>query len=86
MAKETKKYIKIINYMSGPSLKEQIGKIEDKGLMDRGTRLFFANNNTMSMRVVAELLHRFDAEVDDDLNDNNVVFKPQEWYIQSLEK
>ena len=80
-----KKYIKIVNYMSGPSLQMQIVEIEDAGMMDKDTRLFFKKHNSLSMGDVAALMHQFDLELDDEFSDDNVVLVPKDWYIQSLE-
>lgn len=79
------KYIKITKYTAGCSIKEQIQDIIDNGQMDEDTRLFFSNNNSLTMKDVAELMTWFDLKRDYDFADNNVVFVPKQ-YMLSLAK
>ena len=76
-----KKYIKIIKYMSGESLKEQINKIISDGMMDEYTRLFFAKNNHITTSDMREMMIYFDIIIDNDFDDENVVFKPKSLII-----
>ena len=77
------KYIKITKYTAGCSIKEQIQDIIDSGQMDEDTRLFFTNNNCLTMKDVAELMIWFDLRIDSDFSRDNVVLVPRE-YILSL--
>lgn len=79
------KYIKITKYTAGCSIKEQIQDIIDSGQMDENTRLFFSNNNCLTMKDIAELMTWFDLRKDYDFSDNNVVFAPKQ-YVLSLVK
>lgn len=79
-----KKYIKIVNYSSGPTLQTQLEDIEDMNLMDEGTRLFFDKHNVVTMKDMAWLMERFDAEVDSEFSEENVVFKPKAWYLSGV--
>ena len=79
------KYIKIVKYTAGCSVKEQIQDIMDSGQMDEDTRLFFTNHNCLTMKDIAELMAWFDLKKDFDFSDNNVVFVPKQ-YILSMAK
>ena len=71
------KYIKIVKYTAGCSIKEQIQDIIDSGQMDENTRLFFSNNNCLTMEDVAELMSWFTPMKDNDFACDNVVFVPK---------
>lgn len=79
------KYIKIAKYMSGCSIKEQVQDIIDSGQMDENTRLFFSNNNCLTMADVAELMTWFDLRRDYEFSKDNVILVPRQ-YILSLAK
>lgn len=79
------KYIKITKYTAGCSIKEQVQDIIDNGQMDEDARLFFSNNNCLTMKDIAELITWFDLKKDYDFSDNNVVFVPKQ-YILSMAK
>lgn len=70
-------YIKITNYMSGASLKEQINELIDAGKIDEDVRLFFAKNNSLTMRDLASILSYFDLIHDLDFDSENMVLKPR---------
>ena len=70
-------YIKITNYMSGASLKEQINELIDAGKIDEDVRLFFAKNNSLTMRDLASILSYFDLIYDLDFDSENMVLKPR---------
>ena len=76
-----KKYIKITKYMAGCSIKEQVQDIIDNGQMDEGTRLFFSNNNCLTMEDIAEVMTWFDLKKDSDFSDNNVVLVPKQYVL-----
>jgi len=76
------KYIKIINYTCGDSLKTQVNKIFDEGLMDKNTRLYFANSNCLTTKEIREMLRWFEIKTDDDFNKENIVFAPKEWILR----
>ena len=79
------KYIKIVKYTSGCSIKEQVQDIINSGQMDEDTRLFFSNNNCLTMKDVSELMTWFDLRKDIDFSDSNVVLVPKQ-YILSVAK
>ena len=79
------KYIKIVKYTAGCSIKEQIQDIIDSGQMDENTRLFFSNNNCLTMEDIAEVMTWFNLKKDYEFSDNNVVLVPRE-YILSVAK
>ena len=70
-------YIKITKYMSGASLKEQINELIDAGKIDEDVRLFFAKNNSLTMRDLAGILTYFDLIRDLDFDSENLVLKPR---------
>ena len=69
-------YIKITNYMSGASLKEQINELIDAGKIDEDVRLFFAKNNSLTMRDLASIWVYFEFVCDLDFDNENLVLKP----------
>lgn len=69
-------YIKITNYMSGASLKEQINELIDAGKIDEDVRLFFAKNNSLTMRDLASIWVYFEFVRDLDFDNENLVLKP----------
>ena len=71
-------YIKITNYMSGASLKEQINELIDAGKIDEDVRLFFAKNNSLTMRDLASIWVYFNFVCDLDFDSENLVLKPSE--------
>lgn len=75
------KYIKIVKYASGCSIKEQVQDIIDNGQMDEDTRLFFSNNNCLTMEDIAEIMKWFDLKKDSDFSDNNVVLVPKQYVL-----
>lgn len=79
------KYIKITKYSAGCFIKEQVQDIIDNGQMDEDTRLFFSNNNCLTMEDIAEIMKWFDLKKDSDFSDNNVVLVPKQ-YLLSLVK
>ena len=79
------KYIKIVKYTSGCSIKEQVQDIINSGQMDENTRLFFSNNNCLTMEDIAELMTWFDLRTDYDFANDNVVLVPKQ-YILSVAK
>lgn len=79
------KYIKITKYMNGCSIKEQVQDIIDNGQMDEDTRLFFSNDNCLTMKDVAEIMTWFDLRTDYDFANDNVVLVPKQ-YILSVAK
>lgn len=74
------KYIKIVKYMSGDSISEQIQDIIDNGMMDADTRLFFDKHNCVTMGDIKPLLSYFDIKDNDEIN--NVVLVPNEYFIK----
>ena len=70
-------YIKITNYMSGASLKEQINELIDAGKIDEDVRLFFAKSNSLTMRDLASIIAYFDLVHDLDFDSENLVLKPR---------
>lgn len=69
-------YIKITNYMSGASLKEQINELIDAGKIDEDVRLFFAKSNSLTMRDLASIWVYFEFVCDLDFDSENLVLKP----------
>lgn len=74
------KYIKIVKYMSGDSISEQIQDIIDNGMMDEDTRLFFDSHNCVTMGDIKPLLSYFDISNNGEIN--NVVFVPKDYFIK----
>lgn len=79
-------YIKITNYMSGASLKEQINELIDAGKIDEDVRLFFAKNNSLTMRDLASIWVYFDFEHDLDFDSENLVLKPRKSILSMVER
>lgn len=79
-----KTYILINNYMSGPSVWDQIQEIIDAGKMNEDTRLFFPKNQHVTMGEIAKILGSFKAVTDMDFDRGNVVFAPEEWFLTSI--
>jgi len=79
-------YIKITNYMSGASLKEQINELMDAGKIDEDVRLFFAKNNSLTMRDLASILAYFDLIHDLDFDSENLVLKPRKALLSMAER
>lgn len=77
------KYIKIAKHIAGHSIKDQVQDIIDNGQMDEDTRLFFANNNCLTMKDIAELMTWFDLKTDYDFSNDNVVFVPRECILSA---
>ena len=50
-------YIKIIRYMSGESIEEQIDRIIDNGMMNEDTRLFFKKSNCVTCEDISKLVN-----------------------------
>lgn len=78
-------YIKIVKYMNGESIKEQIEKIIDNGMMTANTRLFFAKNNCLTCEDISKLVPWFEVVKDNDFAIDNVVFKPKRHMISKAE-
>ncbi|MBQ4122375.1 hypothetical protein IJD44_01430 [bacterium] len=70
-------YIKIIRYMSGESIEEQIDRIIDNGMMNEDTRLFFKKSNCVTCEDISKLVNWFEVINDIDFATDNVVFKPK---------
>lgn len=70
-----KHYVKIINYMTGESIEEQLMDIARSGLFDDDLRVFFANNNTLTTKEIATVMKWFAVTTDEDFHDN-IVFAP----------
>lgn len=79
-------YIKITNYMSGASLKEQINELIDAGKIEEDVRLFFAKNNSLTMRDLASILPYFDLIHDLDFDSENLVLKPRKCLLSMAER
>ena len=76
------KYIKVTKYMSGDSINKQVQDIIDAGMMDKDTRLFFDKDNCLTMGDIKPLLAYFDVRSDNDIN--NVVFAPNDYFINAF--
>ena len=76
------KYIKVTKYMSGDSINKQVQDIIDAGMMDKDTRLFFDKDNCLTMGDIKPLLAHFDVRSDNDIN--NVVFAPNDYFINAF--
>lgn len=76
-----RKYVKIVNYMHGDSIREQLEEIKDNGLLDKDLAIFFGKTNTLSMREIAYLMNYFKPITDDDFATDNVIFIPLEWVL-----
>lgn len=79
-------YIKITNYMSGASLKEQINELIDAGKIDEDVRLFFAKNNSLTMRDLASIWVYFEFVCDLDFDSENLVLKPSKPLLSMAER
>ena len=80
-----KTYINITNYTSGPSIKEQVNELLTAGKIDKDTRLFFSKNNSLTTKVIAELVGYFDITTDYDFDRDNIVFVPREYILSRAE-
>lgn len=79
-------YIKITNYMSGASIKEQINELIDAGKIDEDVRLFFAKNNSLTTKDLASIWGYFDFEHDLDFDSENLVLKPRKSILSMAER
>lgn len=78
-------YIKIVKYMNGESIEEQIEKIIDNGMMTADTRLFFTKNNCVTCADISKLVTWFEVINDTDFANDNVVFKPKRNMVSRAE-
>ena len=81
-----KKYIAIHNYNNGAGIPEQLNTILEAGEFTEDTRLFFPKREHISMWVITHMLYQFEIEFDDSFAEDNSVFKPREWVLESIAK
>lgn len=80
-----KTYINITNYMSGASVREQVNELLTAGKIDKDTRLFFSKNNSLTTKVIAQLVGYFDIDTDCDFDRDNIVFIPRDYILSRAE-
>ena len=78
-------YIKIVKYINGESIEEQIEKIIANGMMNEDTRLFFKKGNCVTCEDISKLVTWFEIINDDDFATDNCVFKPKRNMISRAE-
>ena len=81
-----KKYIAIHNYSGGTTIPEQLNAILEAGELTEETRFFFPVNEYITMWVVAHMTNHFEIVSDNDFSQDNSVFKPREWVLESIAK
>lgn len=80
------KYVKIVKYMSGESIEEQLSELFSNGAIDEHTKLFFAKNNCITTKDIAEMMVYFNVVRDSDFDSENVVFVPNKYCLKAQEK
>lgn len=80
------KYVKIVKYMSGESIEEQLTELFENNAIDEQTRLFFAKNNCITTKDIAEVMTYFNIKKDSDFDDENVVFVPNKYCLTMQEE
>ena len=80
------KYIKIIKYMSGESIEEQLSELFSNGAIDEHTKLFFAKNNCITAKDIAEMMVYFNVVRDSSFDSENVVFVPNNYCLTVQEE
>lgn len=82
-----KKYITIHNYLgSGTSIPAQLNAVIEAGEFTEETRFFFPKNEYISMGIITQLVNGFEITYDHDFSEDNAVFKPREWVLESIAK
>ena len=77
-------YIKITRYMAGDSLATQLTKMVDDGMFDEHLAVFFSKSNCITAEDIAYMMKYFNIEKDSDFSNENIIFTPRKWILQSL--
>lgn len=77
-------YIKITRYMAGDSLATQLTKMVDDGMFDEHLAVFFSKSNCITTEDIAYMMKYFNIEKDSDFSNENIIFTPRKWILQSL--
>lgn len=80
------KYVKIVKYMSGESIEEQLSELFSNGAIDEHTKLFFAKNNCITAKDIAEMMVYFNVVHDSSFDSENVVFVPNNYCLTVQEE
>ena len=75
-------YVKIIRYLSGETIEEQLLEIAKAGLFGEDLRVFFDKNNSLTTETIAGLIGKFDIIRDSEFDRDNVVFVPKELAVK----
>lgn len=82
-----RKYIAIHNYNGGTeSIPEQLNAVLDAGEFTEDTRFFFPKREYISMGIITSMLNSFEIVTDHDFAEDNSIFKPREWVLESIAK
>ena len=79
-----KHYVQIHAYMTADAIKNQLNKIKEADMFDEDLRIFFTKHQMISIQDIAYMLKYFDAKLDYDFSDKNMVFVPQDWVIRNI--
>lgn len=79
-----KHYVLIRAYMTADAIKNQLNEIKEADMVDEELRVFFNRGQMIGMEDITYILRYFDAKIDFDFSDKNVVFIPQSWVIESI--
>ena len=80
-----KHYVQINAYMTADAIKNQLNEIKEANMFDEDLRIFFGIHQMIDMQDIAYMLKYFNAVLDFDFSNRNVVFIPQSWVLQNIE-
>lgn len=80
-----KHYVQINAYMTADAIKNQLNEIKEANMFDEDLRIFFGIHQMIGMQDIAYMLKYFNAVLDFDFSNGNVVFIPQSWVLQNIE-
>lgn len=80
------KYINIVNYMTGDSIKEQVESLIERGEIDENTRLFFNKNNCLTTEKIYGLMRMGFKCYADWESIENIVFAPEKHLLSRIGK
>lgn len=79
-----KHYVQIHAYMTADAIKNQLNEIKEADMFDENLRIFFNVHQMIGIFDIAYMLKYFDAKLDYDFSNENVVFIPQDWVIKNI--
>lgn len=80
-------YIQLHNYSGGgTSIEEQVEEAKAKGLVTVDTRFFFCKNDYITPSLLAKMITDFEIVNDIQFDSNNIVFRPNKYFCEHLDK